>query len=137
MPPDNTVRQLLDLYTHSAGIETGSGFFAPNVPDNYKLVFEISYPDGKTEVQLPRIGSAADGIRVVDFLDKVPEIKSPALRELIMRMLATSVWRENPEAVDVRVIFGLVRLPDLAAFKRGDRETYDTLFAYDFTFVPR
>jgi len=27
-----------------AGIEVGYGFFAPNVPNNYKVVFELQYP---------------------------------------------------------------------------------------------
>ncbi len=42
----NPVRQALATYLHIAGIETGYGYFAPNVPGSYKLVFELHYPDG-------------------------------------------------------------------------------------------
>ncbi len=136
LSPESAVRQGLDLYTNSAGIETGYGFFAPNVPDNYKLVFEVSYPDGRTEVQLPAIGNDATGVRLVDLLDRLSEVEHPALRELMMRMLATSIWREHPEAGEIRAIFGLVKLPSLQAFQRGERESYETLFAYDFNFAP-
>ncbi len=130
------LRRALDFYTHATGIETGYGFFAPNVPDNYKLVFELVYPDGRTEVQLPAIGNDATGVRLVDLLDRLSEIEHPELRELMVRMLATNVWREHPEAAEIRAIFGLLRLPNLEAFQRGERATYDTLFAYDFTFAP-
>src|SRR5436305_4514001 len=53
----NPVRNALAVYLHVAGIEGGYGFFAPNVPDNYKLVFELHYPDGRTEYDLPRVSS--------------------------------------------------------------------------------
>ena len=36
-------------YLHLAGIESGYSYFAPNVGDTYKLVFEFRYPDGHAE----------------------------------------------------------------------------------------
>src|SRR5205085_8525662 len=75
----NSLRQVIDLYTHSAGIETGYGFFAPNVPDNYKLVFELSYNDGSTETVLPTVANDATGIRLVDLLDRIEPIDYPDL----------------------------------------------------------
>ncbi len=47
----NAVRQALATYLHIAGIETGYGYFAPNVPGSYKLVFELHYPDGRVEYE--------------------------------------------------------------------------------------
>ncbi len=59
----NWLRNGITVYLHCAGIEAGYGFFAPNVPANYKLVFELRYPDGRTEYNIPRVGSAATGLR--------------------------------------------------------------------------
>jgi hypothetical protein len=53
------VRNGITVYLHSAGIEAGYGFFAPNVPPNYKLVFELHYPDGRIDYEIPTVNSAA------------------------------------------------------------------------------
>src|SRR2546430_4950778 len=39
----NPARNLVTSYLNAAGIEAGYGFFSPNVPSNYKLVFELHY----------------------------------------------------------------------------------------------
>ena len=65
------VRQALATYLHIAGIETGYGYFAPNVPGSYKLVFELHYPDGRMEYELPRVSSAAAGLRLAGLLDQI------------------------------------------------------------------
>ncbi len=67
----NPVRQVLATYLHIAGIETGYSYFAPNVPGSYKLVFELHYPDGRIEYELPRVNSTAAGLRVAGLLDKI------------------------------------------------------------------
>lgn len=135
-PAGNLARQALELYTHSAGIETGYGFFAPNVPDNYKLVFELHYRDGRVAHALPTVSDAATGVRIVNLLDRLAEIEHPPLRELMVRMLAYSVWREQADVIEIRAIFGFVSLPTLEAFTLGERESYQTMFAYDFSFLP-
>ena len=63
----NPVRQALATYLHIAGIETGYGYFAPNVPGSYKLVFELHYPDGRVEYELPSVSSAAAGVACSRF----------------------------------------------------------------------
>lgn len=136
LPLGNPARQTLDLYRHGAGIETGYGFFAPNVPDNYKLVFELHYNDGCVEITLPTVSGAASGVRIVDLLDRLSQIEYPPLRELMVRMLAYQVWREHPDAIAIRAIFGFVSLPSLEAFRLGEKESYQTMFAYDFGFRP-
>ena len=54
LPPNNPMRETIAFYLHAAGIEAGYGYFAPNVPYSYKLVFELTYPNGTTEYELPR-----------------------------------------------------------------------------------
>ncbi len=134
--PNNPVRQAVELYTHSTGIEGGYGFFAPNVPDNYKLVFELRFPDGRVELVLPAVGSESSGVRMVDLLDRLAQVEYPALRELMVRMLATATWRRYPEAEQIRAVFGAVALPTREGFRRGEKEQYEPLFVYDFRFIP-
>jgi len=130
----NWLRNGIALYLHSAGIEAGYGFFAPNVPANYKLVFELHYPDGRTEYEIPRVSSAATGLRFAGLLDQLAEVSYPPLRETMMKIVAYSIWQEHPEASVIRAYFGSARLPTPTEFERGDKGSYELLFTYDFTF---
>ena len=129
---DNPVRQATTFYTHLAGIESGYAFFAPNVPDNYKLVFEIHYPDGRVEYDLPHVSSASAGLRLTVLLDHLGQTRSDELREVMIKMIAYSVWRAHPEATMIRAVFGFSLLPTAAAYRRGIRESNEFLYAYDF-----
>jgi hypothetical protein len=129
----NPVRQALATYLHIAGIETGYGYFAPNVPGSYKLVFELHYPDGRVEYELPRVNRTAAGLRVAGLLDQIGRAKYDALREILVKMLARSVWREHPEVKTIRAVFGSIRLPSVTEFEHGKRESYEFLYAYDFS----
>jgi hypothetical protein len=130
----NWLRNGIALYLHGTGIEAGYGFFAPNVPANYKLVFELHYPDGRTEYEIPRVSSAATGLRFAGLLDQLAEVSYAPLRETMMKIVAYSVWQEHPEASVIRAYFGSARLPTPAEFERGDKGSYELLFTYDFTF---
>jgi hypothetical protein len=118
---------------HLAGIETGYGYFAPNVPGGYKLVFELHYADGRVEYELPRVNSAAAGLRVAGLLDKIGRTRSDALREHLVKMLTSSIWREHPGLKTIRAVFGSVSLPSVTDFERGKEESYEFLYAYDFS----
>jgi hypothetical protein len=129
----NPVRQAFATYLNLAGIETGYGYFAPNVPGAYKLVFELHYPDGRVEYELPTVGGAAAGLRVAGLLDTIGRTPYDALREHLVKMVAQSIWREHPEVNTVRAVFGSIRLPSLTDFEHGKRESYEFLYAYDFS----
>jgi hypothetical protein len=60
----NPVRRLLLTYLHAGGIARGYSYFAPNVPGNYKIVFELHYSDGRVERELPAVNSKAAGLRL-------------------------------------------------------------------------
>jgi hypothetical protein len=128
------VRQAVSVYTHLGGIESGYAFFAPNVPDNYKLVFELHYPDGRIEYDLPHVSSSGAGIRLATLLDNIGETHSDELREVMVKMCAYSVWRAHPDASMIRAVFGFALLPTAAEFRRGARESDEFLYAYDFLF---
>ena len=129
----NPERQALATYLHIAGIETGYGYFAPNVPGSYKLVFELHYPDGRVEYELPPVSSAAAGLRIAGLLDKIGRTRYDALREHLVKMLAQSIWREHPEVKTMRAVLGSISLPSVREFEHGKRESYQFLYAYDFS----
>jgi hypothetical protein len=133
LAPSNPVRQALTTYLHLAGIETGYGYFAPNVPGTYKVVFELHYPDGRVEYELPEVSSVAAGLRLVSLLDQIGRTKHDALREILIKMVAQSVWREHPEVKTMRAVFGSISLPSVSEFEQGKRESYEFLYGYDFS----
>ena len=133
LPASNPVREALNTYLQLAGIEAGYGYFAPNVPAGYRLVFELQYPDGRVEYELPSVSSAAAGLRIAGLLDSIGRTPYDALREILVRTLAQSVWREHPDVESVRAILGSSRLPTAREFKEGKRESYEFLYAYDFS----
>lgn len=128
------LRRGVITYLHLAGIETGYGFFAPNVPGACKLVFELHYADGRTESRVPTVTSNASGLRVATLLDKIGRPQYDPLREVIIKMLASAVWRERREAKMIRVVFGVVTLPTANEFEHGVRESNEFLYSYDFAF---
>ncbi|HTG28779.1 MAG TPA: hypothetical protein VK818_11210 [Methylomirabilota bacterium] len=133
MTASNPVRQALATYLHLAGIETGYGYFAPNVPGSYRLVFELHYPDGRVEYELPSVSSAAAGLRIAGLLDTIGRTPYDALREHLVKMLARSIWREHPDVKTIRAVFGSIILPGVNDFEQGKRQSYEFLYAYDFS----
>lgn len=130
----NPVRQLISGYLNTTGIEAGYSYFAPNVPASYKIVFELHYPDGHAEFELPQVGGRATGLRLATLLDVIAETEYEPLRAMLVKMLAYGVWQEHSEAVKARAVFGYVDLPTPAEFQQGKKESYHTLFAYDIDF---
>lgn len=132
---ENPLRRALATYLHLGGIERGYGYFAPNVPAAFKLVFELHYPDGRVEYQLPRVHSPAAGLRLTGLLDEIARTESASLREYLIKNLTGPIWYEHPDVPSVRAIFGSVTVPGPARYARGERESYKFLFAYDFSRV--
>jgi len=133
LPPFNPVREVGGAYVHAAGIDVGYGYFAPNVPGGYRLVFELHYSDGRTEYELPSVNSAAAGLRIAGLLDSIGRTPYDPIREILVKTLAQSVWRQHPDVKSVRAIVGSVRLPSIREFEQGQRESYEFLYAYDFS----
>jgi hypothetical protein len=131
---DNPIRQGIDLYLQGAGIQAGYGYFAPNVPNSYKVVFELRYADGRVDYELPRLGAAETGSRLSSLLDRIAEESYEPLRAMFVRMLAYSIWQDHQDAMSIRAVVGYIKLPTPDEFARGQKESYHTLFAYDFDF---
>jgi hypothetical protein len=131
---DNPIQQGIDLYLQGAGIQAGYGYFAPNVPNSYKVVFELRYADGRVDYELPRVGAAETGSRLSSLLDRIAEERYEPLRAMYVRMLAYSIWQDHQDAMRIRAVVGYIKLPAPGEFERGEKESYHTLFAYDFDF---
>jgi hypothetical protein len=129
----NPISRVLISYSYLAGIERGYGYFAPNIPGNYTLVFELHYPNERVDYILPRVHSKAANLRLASLLEEIGHAQSDRLREYLTRAITRSIWREHPDAVSIRAIFGRSRLPTIDEFEHGKRESYEFLFAYDFS----
>jgi hypothetical protein len=120
-------------YLHLAGIERGYGYFAPNVGVSYKLVLELHYPDGRVGYEVPGEESSAARLRMASFLDEIGRSRDDQVRQYLVKMLTWPVWREHPEVQTMRAVFGYKKLPTIAEFESGERESYESLYGYDFS----
>jgi hypothetical protein len=131
----NPVRDCVAAYSNIAGIEVGYGFFAPNVPANYRLIFELHYPDGHIEHDIPVVGSLAAGIRLAGLLDFIAETDSVELRQVLLKFLTESIWREHPSSKTIKTVLERANLPTPEGFLHGQKESDEILDAYTFSFA--
>ncbi len=127
------VRQGIGTYLHAAGIQAGYTFFAPNVPGYHRLTLELFYEDGQVEHESPRLRSKVAALRLDSLLDRLAEDRYEPIREVLVKRLAFSVWREHPDVKKIRAVFGSVTPPDIAEFEQGKAETFQPMFSFDFS----
>jgi len=131
--PSSLVRRGIATYLHAAGIQAGYTFFAPNVPSYHRLNFELYYEDGRIEYALPHASGKAAALRLDSLLDRLADARYEPLREVVVKLLALSVWRQRPDVKKIRAVFGSVNTPDISDFEHGERESFQPLFSYEFT----
>ena len=129
---ENPFRKVLLTYLKLTGIDRGYGYFAPNVPANYKLVFELHHPDGQVEYELPAVGSTAAGLRLASLLDEIGRADYPPLREYLIKMMTRSVYGQRPDVATVRALFGVTIQPGPNEYARGEQSRYQVLQTYEF-----
>lgn len=127
------VRRGIATYLHAAGIQSGYTFFAPNVPGYHRLTLELFYDDGRVEHQYPRLRGKAAALRLDSLLDRLADQSYKPIRELIVKRLAFSVWREHPDVKKIRAVFGSVTPPGTSEFEQGKAETFQPIFSFDFS----
>jgi hypothetical protein len=127
------VRRGIATYLHAAGIQAGYTFFAPNVPGYHRLTLELFYEDGRVEQESARLRSKAAALRLDSLLDRLAEQRYEPIREVLVKMLAFSVWREHPGVKKVRAVFGSVTPPGITEFEHGKAETFQPMFSFDFS----
>jgi hypothetical protein len=128
-------RASIATYLHAAGIQSGYTFFAPNIPGYHKLIFELVYQDGRTEYESPHFSGKAAALRLDSLLARLGDNRYEPLREVVVKMLALSVWRERPDVKKIRATFGLVTPPGVSDFEHGKGELFQPMFSYDFSLL--
>jgi hypothetical protein len=127
------IRRGIATYLHAAGIQAGYTFFAPNVPGYHRLILELYYEDGRVEYDSPHVRGRAAALHLNSLLNRLADARYEPLREVVVKMLALSVWRQRPDAKKIRAIFGSVNIPSISDFEQGKKESFQPLFSYDFT----
>jgi hypothetical protein len=127
------VRRSIATYLHAAGIQSGYTFFAPNIPGHHKLTLELYYQDGRVEYQSPQVSGKSAALRLDSLLDRLAENRFEPLREVVVKMLALSVWRERPDVKRIRATFGSVSPTSISDFEQGKGESFQPMFSYDFS----
>jgi hypothetical protein len=129
----NPLRRGIATYLHVAGIQAGYSFFAPNVPSQHRLTLELFYDDGRVEYESPHVRSKAAALRLESLLDRLAEQRYEPVREVLVKMLAFSVWREHPDVKKLRATFGSVNPPSVIEFEQGKTEIFQPMFSFDFS----
>jgi len=129
----NPIRQGIATYLHAAGIQAGYSFFAPNVPSQHRLTLELFYDDGRVEYESPHVRSRAAALRLDSLLDRLAEERYEPVREVLVKSLAFSVWREHPDVKKIHATFGSVNPPEMSEFEHGKAETFQPMFSFDFS----
>jgi hypothetical protein len=127
------VRRGIATYLYAAGSQSGYTFFAPNVPGYYKLTLELYYEDGRVEYESPRVSGKAAALRLDSLLNRLADNRYEPIREVVVKMLVFSVWRERAGVKKIRAVFGSVTPPSISDFGQGKRESFQPLFSYDFS----
>ena len=127
------VRRGIATYLHGAGIQAGYTFFAPNVPGYHRLTLELFYEGGRVEQESARLRSKAAALRLDSLLDRLAEQRYEPIREVVVKMLALSVWREHPGVKKIPAVFGSVTPPGIIEFEQGKAETFEPMFSFDFS----
>ena len=84
-------------------------------------------------VPSPHMSGKAAGLRLDSLLDRLADNRYEPIREVVVKMLALSVWRERPEVKKIRATFGAVTPPGISDFEHGKGETLQPMFSYDFS----
>lgn len=129
----NPLRQGIATYLHAAGVQAGYSFFAPNIPGYHKLTLELFYADGRVDYESPQVTGKGAALRLTSLLDRLADNRYEPIREVVVKMLALSVWRERADVKKIRATFGTVNPPGLNDFERGETETFQPMFSYDFS----
>ncbi len=127
------LRHGIATYLHFAGIQAGYTFFAPNIPSYHRLTFELYYDDGRIEYEAPHVRGKAAALHLDSLLDRLADERYEPIREVVVKMLALSVWRERADVKRIRAIFGSVTSPGIDDFEHGKTESFQPMFSYDFS----
>ena len=97
------------------------------------MVFELIHQDGRVEYESPHFRGKAAALRLDSLLARLGDNRYEPLREVVVKMLALSIWRERPDLKKIRATFGLVSPPSINDFEQHKGESFEPIFSYDFS----
>jgi len=97
------------------------------------LILELNYQDGRVEYESPHFRGKAAALRLDSLLARLGDDRYEPLREVVVKMLALSIWRERPDVKKIRATFGSVSPPSIGDFEHGKGESFEPMFSYDFS----
>jgi hypothetical protein len=114
------------------GLDTGYGFFAPNVASDFILMFELKDKQGKVTQNriMPNFKNKESIVRYTSvfnmFLDKIAaegvekkENKYQQYLDVILKQIAINVKKQNPNTDKISAKLYLYDYPSLANFKKN------------------
>ena len=84
-------------------------------------------------MNLPILAGKQPLLRLDSLLARLGDNRYEPLREVVVKMLALSIWRERPDVKKIRATFGLVSPPSISDFEQGKNESFQPMFSYDFS----
>ena len=111
----------------------GIHFFCAEYPRLPQVNLGTYYQDGHVEYESPHVSGKAAALRLDSLLDRLADNRYEPLREVVVKMLALSVWREHPDVKKIRATFGSVSPPSISDFEHGKGESFQPMFSYDFS----
>jgi hypothetical protein len=117
-------------FSHLAGIESGYGFFAPNVPAAHQLAFALERSDGRIETALLKGPTLESNLRISGLVDYIGKTHLESVRGLFVKQLALRLQRAHPDATAVQITVSRVRSPSARAYLAGERDSWVVLHTY-------
>lgn len=117
-------------YAHLAGIDTGYGLFAPNVPSAVSAAFELTDAAGHSTACLPMLNTREGLDRFnVNFntFKKFEEI-----RPLLAYGWAIRILELQPGYNKITVVIGSHLQPNMEAYRQGERAKFIESVRYEF-----
>jgi hypothetical protein len=133
LDPRNTWHQTVATYLNLAGIQGAYGFFAPNVSDAYRLVFEFQSPDGHVEQDLPHVSSEESAVRLAGLFDEIARTHIDVLREALVKLLAAEAWQNHPGAITLRATFRSTSVGPVG--RPSTHSSEQILYTYEFALL--
>lgn len=127
---EHPVAKTLGAIGHYTGSNNIFSFFAPGLSDQPYVVYAVKDKKGK-EHFIDLAGSSPD------FANRINNIYGyltlPEARSVLSASLAHSVLQRFPEADKIRVAMVIQQIPNMKAFREGQRSQWHFWFHRDFS----
>ncbi|HRH48377.1 MAG TPA: hypothetical protein PLP23_06485 [Panacibacter sp.] len=126
---DNSAVKALSVAGNYTGSNNIFSFFAPGLSDQPYVVYTVKYKNG-TEKFIDLKGTSPD------FTNRINNIYGyltlPEARSVLSASLAQSLLQHYPDAEKIRVAMVIQQIPDMDAFRNGERNHWEFWFHRDF-----